>query len=522
MGEEKSRVNPAVIFVSVIVVLALIIGCVWGYIHRIGPFAAFSHIKNGNGTSLTIATSRPLTSLDVTTNSSTAVDQALVPNVYQTLVGHDDVNKPTQTGVARSWNISADKKTYTFTLYPHMRFSNGHVLDSADVVYSLQQTIQQHTQGADALARITNIAGKDSTVTLTLSQSDPTLLWALSTRAGIIYDSEAHYDKSQMAIGSGPYTVAHFSAGKSLTLSANPQYWRGSQNYASTVTLKTISDAQQAAQELKSGTIDAIVPLSDTPNSSSTVRISESLQTDKSLTATTSKSLHRWAVALNNDADSLFSDTRIRQGYNAMLDRTSVINQLGISANPIGGPVAELDPGFKTYPTDANLTHARSLLSYFGYARNLTLAYKTSSGADKLARILIQQFTQVGGTVTARGLSDEEWNDQVIGRKQFDMAIVDYTSSHDIGTMVDPNYFINYTNSSIESQWNAVESAETEAAYAQATETVADTLAQDVPIIWLYSETPVIASKSTLTGLPTSMVERYLPLENITVSRNSH
>ena len=39
-----------------------------------------------------------------------------------------------QPSIAKSWQISDDGLTYTFTLNSNMTFANGHKLDSSDVV----------------------------------------------------------------------------------------------------------------------------------------------------------------------------------------------------------------------------------------------------------------------------------------------------------------------------------------------------------------------------------------------------
>ena len=50
-------------------------------------------------------------SLDIRTEQGTAVEQALLGNVYETLVSRSDTNK-LQPGIASSWQISDDGLTY--------------------------------------------------------------------------------------------------------------------------------------------------------------------------------------------------------------------------------------------------------------------------------------------------------------------------------------------------------------------------------------------------------------------------
>ena len=57
---------------------------------------------------------------------------------------------------------------------------------------SLQQAITQKYAGVDDLGDLKSVTNpNDSTVVITLAQTNPTLLRALSGRLGIVYDSEA-------------------------------------------------------------------------------------------------------------------------------------------------------------------------------------------------------------------------------------------------------------------------------------------------------------------------------------------
>ena len=130
-------------------------------------------------------------SLDIRTEQGTALEQALLENVYETLVSRSETNK-LQPSIAKSWQISDDGLTYTFTLNSNMTFANGHKLDSSDVVWSLQNVINNNYVGSDQLGSLKEITNPDEkTVVITLNQPNPCLLRALSGRAGIVYDEES-------------------------------------------------------------------------------------------------------------------------------------------------------------------------------------------------------------------------------------------------------------------------------------------------------------------------------------------
>ncbi|WP_165496265.1 ABC transporter substrate-binding protein [Alloscardovia theropitheci] len=513
---QKRSVNPGVIFIATLLVLTLIVGGVWAVITHGVRLPLTQPSSAGNGTTLKVATDKPLNSLDITTDTSTALDQALLGNVYQTLVGRNEKNEPTTTGIAQKWDISSDALTYTFTLHRNMRFSNGHTLNAEDVVASLRSTIENQTAGYDRLSHISAVNGNSDTVTLKLSTPDPTLLWSLSTRSGIVLDAESSNDKATSAVGSGPYQVESFDKGKSLTLTANNQYWGSPLEGSSTVVLTSYSDTTAAVDDLNKGSIDAIIPLANSPAVSNISQARDTLEKSSNVTVTATASTHRWAITLNNSADSIFSDTHIRQAYRAMLDKSSLISQLGISAMPISGPVASLDPGYEDYnglyPYD--LQQARQLLSFFAYNRNITLSYPASYG-DALAQAIASQLSALGGSVTPQAVPDDQWNAQVVEGKNFDMALVDFVGSHDLGTVANPSYFTSYTNADMENNWEAAQEATSNDTYVDNVHKVASRLAEDAPLLWLYEEQPLVAARGSITGLPTALADAYVDFARI-------
>ena len=180
---------------------------------------------------LTIGLKLAPVSLDIRQQSGTALEQVLIGNVYEGLVSRGSDNK-VQPGLAQSWDISADGKTYTFHLNGHMSFSNGDKLDAEDVAWSINQLKEQQYYNADQVASLEQAEAVDAnTVRLTLSSPDSNLLWYLTGRPGLVFDKDAQYDAKTQALGSGPYTVESFDSADKMVLKANPAYW-GSEHKA--------------------------------------------------------------------------------------------------------------------------------------------------------------------------------------------------------------------------------------------------------------------------------------------------
>ncbi len=98
------------------------------------------------------------TSLDIRTQSGAALDQVLIDNVYQGLVGRT-ADGEIRDVLASKHEVSADGLTYTFTLREGTTFQDGKPVTAADVVWSLQQAKDDPSYVDSAkLAGVTSIS----------------------------------------------------------------------------------------------------------------------------------------------------------------------------------------------------------------------------------------------------------------------------------------------------------------------------------------------------------------------------
>src|SRR5947209_10416962 len=74
---------------------------------------------------------------------------AAIQMVFTGLVQLDD-KANVQPQLAKTWNVSPDGLTWTFHLKPHLMFSDGTPLTSADVIYSIDRALQPATKSTVA------------------------------------------------------------------------------------------------------------------------------------------------------------------------------------------------------------------------------------------------------------------------------------------------------------------------------------------------------------------------------------
>ena len=510
--EKKTTPGQWALFLVIVLVTSLVASLVYSYTvtGSISPSSTFSALlgknrKAGN-TPVTVGVSSVPENLNLASSSDDAVSQALLGNVYQPLLQRKKTTNSVEASsdLVNSWTVDKAGLIYTFEIKKRVYFSNGQEMTVNDIIRCLQTGVKNNYPGYSSLKNarsVTSSAGAASTkLIITLSSPQPDLPWLLAGRMGIVYGQE-----TSQASGTGPFTIGNFKKGSSLDLEArrDHQYQRSN---LSKVTLRAYPSQDKGFQAVHTGDIDAYVP-------SGPVSIATIAETKKNGTAVdTADTGTRVALAFNESADSIFSEQHAREAYRDIINRNALISALGYQASALAGPIPSVDPGYqdlnKFYPQ--NIPSAKNKLWYFGFTSS-TLVYPQSMG-PRIGEILKKQCALAGQSVTVLMLNDKDYHQRVEKDKNFDMALVRYTGSHDLGTLVDPDYFISYTDSITDENWAATSSASSDAAYIKGLTKTAARLAQKAAFAWLYQEKSAIARKPSLSAISTTSPQSYLPL----------
>jgi peptide/nickel transport system substrate-binding protein len=169
--------------------------------------------------------------------------------IYQPLVSFSP-DDPTQIiGVlAKSWSVSDDGKTFTFTMNPEAKFASGNPVTAKDAEYSLRRVVLMKSRSAFIITQFgftpENVeqairATDDMTLVITIGDTyaQSFLFYCLSSYVGGIVDSKevmAHevngdfgnaWLKQANSAGSGPYVLTRWEPKQSILLSRNENYW---------------------------------------------------------------------------------------------------------------------------------------------------------------------------------------------------------------------------------------------------------------------------------------------------------
>jgi len=356
-----------------------------------------------------------------------ATAQGIAREVFETLVRLRPGSFEVEGDLARSWSVSADGTTWTFVLWPGLKFSNGTPLDASAVKANLDRwrlSNDPNRQGLDYPAYAQHFGGFDSQSIIDDVRVDGPTQLVIHTRTpfaallrelalpsfGIgspiaIGNDYKLYD--QLPVGSGRYRVSEYQAGDHVTLSPNPM-WRGPPAPVPSVIVRIIPDPETAVLALEKEDVDAVVD--PTPDVAHDISSRQGMH------------LVRWPsdalCYLLFDLDRPpFSDPRARRAVALALDRKAIAANYGDPAvRPARG---WMPPGM--LGADPNVTQlaydphaARSLLERAGAAHaRLTLYYPATASAllpdpSAVAQQIQSELTGVGLVVSLQATDATE------------------------------------------------------------------------------------------------------------------
>lgn len=260
-------------------------------------------------------------------------DRDLTTLTYAGLMGEDGAGNLMPV-LAQSYTASADGKTYTFTLRPGAKFSDGTAVTADDVVFTIQKAQDPALKSPEYAnwSGITVRATDARTVEFVLLK--PYAPFIENTTLGIlpshlwkaVTDEEFPFSTlNTEPVGAGPFSVSSVSRDKSGIVSGydlvgNANYALG-RPYLSGINFVFFSDTQDLADALRSGQVESAYGI---PGSNA-------------LTAPYSRV---FGVFFNPNQNPAFARLEVRKALSIAIDRYHIVNDvLGGFASPLAGPV---------------------------------------------------------------------------------------------------------------------------------------------------------------------------------------
>ncbi len=457
------------------------------------------------------ATAEPAT-LDPTAAAAAAGSQALLYNVYETLVKLD-ANGEVQPLLAQAWDVTADRLTYTFRLHPAAKFSDGSPVDAEAVQKSIQRikTGSFVPKYASPMKKVSATEVVDATtITVTLTSPSNTWLYDMAGAAGIVFNP-AHFDSlGSETHGSGPFTLDRWLPGDSISLKRNTNYWANPARFDE-VTFRYFKDPNAMNASMLSGQLDIISNL-QAPETigqfSDTARFNViEGSTDGEVT-----------MGINNGApqadpqvpqgtgNPALRDARVRQALTMAIDRRALLDIVWNGKGTLIGSMAvPSDPYYEDlsglYPYDPE--RAKALLAESGHS-NLTLRLNppTLPYATKAAQFIQSQLSAVGIKVEVQELQfPTQWSDTVMKNGDYDLTIVAHVEPRDVLTFANPAYYWRYATRSVQGPVRGAGPAASPEEYPAEMKVAARLIAEDAAAVWLFALPNLVVTKHGITGV---------------------
>lgn len=430
----------------------------------------------------------------------------VLPNIYGTLTEFDK-NLNVVPGLAKSWDVSKDGLTVTLHLRTGVTFQSGAKFTSADVVDSLKKIMDPATAAVarTALANVSSVSAEGAdTVVLKLSSPDASLLAGLATvNASIISAKDTEASLAGAPDGTGPYKFDSRKAGQSVTLSANPDYWRGKPSL-SKVTFRVIPTTTSIVSAMQAGNVQ--LAAIDDPVVAKTATAS-----GLNVAKTAQLSYH---VLQLNASRSVLANKDVRLAIQCGVDRKQVLDTAALGAGTITGPITT--PAYLSNTKDqpcptGNVTKAKQYLAKAGKSSGVTIDTIVSTGEYSTsvdeAQSLKSQLAKVGITLNLEVLDNNAYVARWIAG-DFDAAVALNGGSPDPNTMYgryftstgNLNKVAGYSSPELDSLFVQGRSTTVLSARKAIYNKVSAQLVDNAAWVWLFTSYEYTATTKSVTG----------------------
>jgi peptide/nickel transport system substrate-binding protein len=282
--------------------------------------------------------------------------------VVETLVDASD-DGTLRPGLATSWTVSDDGRTWQFHLPSGVEFHDGSPLTAAAVVSALERARTE--PGALAGAPITALQAGGDVVIVSLT-APFALLPALLSHSSTQILAPASFDGGvvRRVIGTGPYRITSLEPPQRFSV-ARFDKWRGTPPAVASASFLSVARAESRALLTESGQADLSFGL-DPPSlarlrSHPTVRI-------------VAVTIPRTIVLKLNAGHPALRDRRVREAFSLALDRQGIARAL--LRDPEMAATQLLPPSLAAWhaddlaPLTMDLDRARTLLAEAGWQRD--------------------------------------------------------------------------------------------------------------------------------------------------------
>lgn len=286
------------------------------------------------------------------------VIDAIYPFLYRT----DEGGNPAPSTATKA-ATSADKLTWTFTLRPGLKWTDGSPLTASDVAWTYNLIMTNPAAGTDNGQLVTNFksvtAPNATTVVITTKKPQANMLYTVAAIpfvpqhvwASQVKNLANFKNQATPVVGYGPWTLTGYAVNQYATLTANKDYYAGAPAYHTLID-QYYSNPDAAVAALRSGALDEVGA------GNLTATQYQALKHVPGISAYATESNAWTAIEINTgartksgkkfgDANPILADPVVRRAISLAINRKELVSKI---LNGLGVPGAGyLPPAFKQF-----------------------------------------------------------------------------------------------------------------------------------------------------------------------------
>jgi peptide/nickel transport system substrate-binding protein len=329
---------------------------------------------------------------------------------------------------------------------PASQLVGGREVTADDVVYSFKRHLESPMSflavSEPAMAESTTVTKIDDwtvQVQTPIESVDP--MWLLLPEREVVPHEvvEEYGDLADWhnAVGTGPFTVADYVPGSSVTFTKNTNYWEkdpcgpGEGNalpYIDAVQFLVMPDVSTQLAALRTGKVDVVMGLTH-DDAVSLIQTNPELQYDKALGGS-------MAISMRTDKQDLpYKDVRVRQALTMAIDFEAIQKLDGGDSEILAFPIANIKGYENAYmPMDEmpdtvktlysyNIEEAKNLLALAGYAGGFDCTIETWNYPDYIdyLSLIKDMWSEIGVDLTIHPLEFGAYMSESLSRQYDDM-----------------------------------------------------------------------------------------------------
>ena len=394
-------------------------------------------------------------------------DLNVIASIYPLLVQTDKSGEPVPY-LATKWTISADHLTWTFTLRPGLKWTDGKPLTASDAAWTYELMMTNPAAGTANGALLGNFksvtAPNATTVVITTKQPQSNMLYTLANIPVVpehVWASQvkniANFKNTTAPIvGYGPWILTSYVNNQYATLTANKDFYAGPPAYH-TLIAQYYSSSDAAVAALRTGALDEV------GEGNLTATQYQALKKVKGITVYPTESNAWTAIEVNTgartksgqkfgDANPILADPVVRKAIALAINRGELVSKVLDGLGQAGAgyltpafpqfwwtPPASDDPGY-------NPAMANQILDRAGYKMgpggvrvdpktrkplSFRFGIHSDEAADQqIAPYMVEWLAQVGIKLTVQSMSFTQLN-SVLPKGTWDLLMDGWAAQPD-------------------------------------------------------------------------------------------